>query len=210
MKVRELMTENVATTAPDTTLEEVARLMKDEDTGAIPVVEDDELLGIVTDRDIVVRGIAEGNDPFDCTVQEILSGDLETIEPDADADEAAGLMARRQIRRLPVVENGRLMGMLSLGDIAVKERDEKKTHNTLAEVSQGAKKSGAEQRAAARSQAARAAHPRAARGQRGSPRQGIGNRPAPQEIARQEKVVPIRADSSAAPRKRKRSRRKAS
>ncbi len=81
MKVREVMTENVTTTAPDTTLEEVARLMKDEDTGAIPVVEDNELLGIITDRDIVVRGIAEGNDPFDCTVQEILSGGLEPSSP---------------------------------------------------------------------------------------------------------------------------------
>ncbi len=119
-------------------------------------------------------------------------------------------MARRQIRRLPVVENGRLMAMLSLGDIAVKERDEKKAGDALAGVSQGAKKSGAEQRAVARPQAARAAQPRAARGQRGSPRQGLGNRPASEEVARREKVVPIRADSSAVPRKQNRSRRKAS
>ncbi len=210
MRVRELMTENVTTAAPDTTLEEAARLMKNEDVGAIPVVEDDRLLGIVTDRDIVVRGIAAGNDPFDCTLQEILSGDLETIEPDAEVDEAAELMARRQIRRLPVVEDGLLIGMLSLGDIAVKQREEEMVAATLAQVSKGVKKSAAKRRPAARPQAARAAQSRTARGRRGSQRQGIANRPAAQEIAHHKKVVPIRADSSAAARKHKRSRRKAS
>ncbi len=121
MKVRDIMTTGVECAAPDTSLKEIASMMKDEDVGAIPVVEGEELTGIITDRDIVVRCIAAGNDPAETEADEILSGDLVTVEADDDVDTAARIMAEHQIRRLPVVEDGNLIGMVSLGDIAVKE-----------------------------------------------------------------------------------------
>ncbi len=138
MKVSEIMTGKVATASPDTTLEAIAVMMKDEDTGAIPVVEDDELIGLVTDRDIVLRGIAEGLDVTATTVDTILSDELETVEPEADVSEASRLMSRKQIRRLPVVENGRLVGIVSLGDIAVKA-GEQDAAGALEDVSRGVK-----------------------------------------------------------------------
>jgi CBS domain-containing protein len=142
MKVREIMTSDVATAQPDSTLEEVASMMKAEDTGAIPVLDDDQLIGIITDRDIVVRCIAEGKDATETNVEDILSEDLATIEPDADVEEAARLMSQRQIRRLPVVEDGVLVGVVSLGDIAVKEVDEEPASEALEGVSRGVKQEG--------------------------------------------------------------------
>lgn len=140
MKVRDIMTAGVATATPETTLEDIATMIRDEHTGAIPVL-DDELVGIVTDRDIVIRCIAEGKDPVETTVEDVLSESLETIAPDADVEEARDLMSRRQIRRLPVVEDGKLMGMLSIGDIAVKSDTD--VGATLENVSEGVKASGA-------------------------------------------------------------------
>jgi CBS domain-containing protein len=139
MKVREMMTTDVTTATPDTTLEEIATLMRDENIGSIPIVDDDELMGIITDRDIVVRCIAEGKDAVETEAEDLVSGELVTIEPEADAREAARLMGEKQIRRLPVVENGRLVGMLALGDVAVKGSDEETSGEALEEVSQGVK-----------------------------------------------------------------------
>ena len=114
MKVSEVMTTEVETVQMNSTLEEAASIMKVENVGAIPVVdEDDDLVGIITDRDIVVRCVAEGKDPADTNVEEVLSHELETIEPDVDVEEAARLMADKQIRRLPVCEDGELVGMIS-------------------------------------------------------------------------------------------------
>lgn len=142
MKVQDIMTTEVATASPDSTLEEVASMMKEEDTGAIPVLDEDELVGIITDRDIVVRCIAEGKDATETTVEDILSEDPVTISPDADVEEAARLMSERQIRRLPVVDDGELVGMVSLGDIAVKEVDEEPAAEALEGVSRGVKQEG--------------------------------------------------------------------
>jgi CBS domain-containing protein len=140
MKVRDIMTsEELATATLDNTLEEIANMMRDENVGAIPVLdEDDKLAGIITDRDIVVRAIAEGQDPSSCTAEEILSEELHTIEPDADLEEAADLMARHKIRRLPVVEDGEVIGIISLGDISVKADDERAA-DTLEDISEGVK-----------------------------------------------------------------------
>jgi len=140
MKVRDIMTTDVATATPETTLEDVASMMRDEDTGAIPVLNDDELVGIITDRDIVIRCIAEGKDPVETTVDDVLTEGLETIEPDADITEARELMSRRQVRRLPVVEEGNFVGILSIGDIAVKSNAD--VGDTLENVSEGVKTSG--------------------------------------------------------------------
>jgi CBS domain-containing protein len=139
MKVRDIMTNEVATATLDSTVEDIAGMMKEEDTGAIPVVDDGELAGIVTDRDIVIRCIAEGKDPAETTVEDILTEELHTIEPDADVDEAARLMSDRQIRRLPVVEQGELIGVISLGDIAVKQGDADTVGESLQDISEGVK-----------------------------------------------------------------------
>jgi len=140
MKVRDIMTsEGLATASLDTTLEDIATMMRDENVGAIPVLDDDEnLAGIITDRDIVVRAIAEGQDPSECTAEEILSEELHTIEPDSDIEMAADLMARHKIRRLPVVEDGEIIGMISLGDISVKGEEEHASE-ALEDISKGVK-----------------------------------------------------------------------
>jgi CBS domain-containing protein len=126
MKVRQIMTSgSLATATLDTTLEEIANMMKAEDVGALPVLDDNEkLAGIITDRDIVVRAIAEGKDPTECTAEDILSELLHTIEPDTDVEDAVQLMGRHQIRRLPVVEDEQVIGIISLGDISVKSRQQ--------------------------------------------------------------------------------------
>ena len=138
MKVREIMTsEGLATATLDTTLAEIAERMRDENVGAIPIIDDSEkLCGIITDRDIVVRAVAEGEDPGECTAEEILSGQLHTIDPEAELEEVADLMARHQIRRLPVVEDEVVIGMVSLGDLAVKS-EEDEASDVLEDVSEG-------------------------------------------------------------------------
>ena len=140
MKVSDVMTTEVETVQMDSTLEEVASIMKIENVGALPVVDEDEdLIGIITDRDIIVRCIAEGKNPADTNVEEVLSHELETIEPDADVEEAARLMADKQIRRLPVCEEGELVGMLSIGDLAVKTSPTDASGEALRGISQGVK-----------------------------------------------------------------------
>jgi len=138
MKVSDIMTsEGLATATLETTLAEIATRMRDENVGAIPIVDEDEkLAGIITDRDIVVRGIAEGEDPNECTAEDIISEQLHTIHPGAALEEAAELMARHQIRRLPVVEDAIIVGMISLGDIAVKS-EEDEAAAALEDISEG-------------------------------------------------------------------------
>jgi len=144
MKVREIMTSDPRTATGDTTLIEIATMMKDEDVGVIPIVEDDRVTGMVSDRDIVLRCIAEGKDANDCTAEDVMSTDVKTIDYDSDVEAAAGTMAAAQIRRLAVLKNGRLVGMLSLGDIAVNagEAEEETTAETLGDVSRGVKGQG--------------------------------------------------------------------
>ncbi len=197
MKVREMMTTDVASATPDTTLEEIATMMRDEDTGAIPVLDEGELVGIVTDRDIVIRCIAEGRNPSEVTAEDVMSTDLETIDADADVEEASRLMAEKQVRRLPVVENGRFSGMLSLGDLAVKEqeRPKDKAGRALKEISQGVKN---ERKAA--QPAAPTAGKKAAGGTRRAS-QGMGNRSAMEEEKRQSRVIPFREQGRRTPRR---------
>ena len=146
MKVSEVMTTEVESVQTNSTVEEVASIMKVENVGAVPVVdEEDDLVGIITDRDIVVRCIAEGKNPAETNVEEILSHELETIEPDVDVEEAAQLMADRQIRRLPVCEDGELVGMVSISDLAVKTPRIDASSEALQEISKGVKGDGAAQ-----------------------------------------------------------------
>jgi CBS domain-containing protein len=119
------MTSNPTTISSSTSITEAARLMRDEDTGILPIVDGDRLTAVLTDRDIVVRGIAEGKDITSASAGDIASQNLVTIDPQQPLDEAARLMAEHQVRRLPVCEeDGRLVGMLSQADLARAGRDQ--------------------------------------------------------------------------------------
>ena len=117
--IRELMTKDPHALASGATVMEAARMMRDEDTGIVPIVDGDKLVGTVTDRDVAIRVVAEGKSPEHVTVGEIASRELVTIDPQQELDEALRLMARHQVRRLPVVEeDGRLVGIVAQADIA--------------------------------------------------------------------------------------------
>ena len=116
--LREAMTPNPTTVEPGTTVQEAARLMKSDDVGSLPIVEGDRLVGVVTDRDLAIRVLAEGKSA-DTTVGEIASKDVVTVDPQQSLEEAARLMAEHQIRRLPVTEeDGKLVGILAQADVA--------------------------------------------------------------------------------------------
>ena len=119
MKVKDLMTPNPTVVRPEDTASQAATLMKQHDCGAIPVVSAAGMLvGIVTDRDIVVRVVAAGKDPKTTPVSAAMSADPVTLSPDSNADEAEKVMADRQVRRLPVVEDGHLVGILVTAQLA--------------------------------------------------------------------------------------------
>ncbi|GGH25755.1 CBS domain-containing protein [Paenibacillus segetis] len=120
-KVSEIMTTDVVTVTPRDNVYEVAVKMKQHDIGYIPVVEVDggRLLGVITDRDLVIRGIAEKH-PGSAAVETVMSKGIETVSKDTSVDEAAELMAEQQIRRLPVTDGERLIGIVSIGDLAVR------------------------------------------------------------------------------------------
>jgi len=123
--VREAMTASVSSVSPSQSLADAAEVMKGEDVGSVPVVEEGRLAGIVTDRDIVTRAVAERRNPQAVKVEEIASHDLVTVEAEQDLDEALALMARHKVRRLPVLEEGRLVGMLAQADVALEAKEEK-------------------------------------------------------------------------------------
>ena len=139
MKIREIMTTNVTTAELNSTLEEIATIMRHEDVGAVPILDDGELAGLVTDRDIVLRCVAEGRDPGECSAEDILTEGLITVSPHDSVADATAIMSRNQIRRLPVLEEGRLIGMVSLGDIAVKQSDDRVSGDALEDISEGVK-----------------------------------------------------------------------
>src|SRR5215210_5560180 len=124
MKVRDVMTESPETVTPGTPIADVARLMRDLDVGIVPVVHEDELLGVITDRDITIRVTAPGLSPFEVTVQDFISPNPVSVSPDDDLEKARELMSERQIRRLLVTEGNKLVGIVSLGDIAIKDKAE--------------------------------------------------------------------------------------
>jgi CBS domain-containing protein len=119
MKLGDIMTANPQVARPDDAVFQVARLMRDEDVGSIPIVENDRLVGIITDRDIAIKVVADGIDPKQAVVREFMSEDPVTGAPEMSDHEALMLMGREQIRRLPVVDRGRLVGIVALGDLAL-------------------------------------------------------------------------------------------
>ncbi|WP_100333753.1 CBS domain-containing protein [Bacillus alkalisoli] len=133
--VKEVMSTNVDVCTPLDNVFEVATKMKDLNVGAIPIVENNQIIGMITDRDLVVRGIAEKH-PGSNPVTNVMSENLVTISPDASLDEASKLMAEHQIRRLPVVENGQLVGIVSLGDLATNQYSDDSAGDALSEISE--------------------------------------------------------------------------
>lgn len=135
MQVRQCMTSDVKIVNPDMTLREAAGLMREQDTGFLPVGENDRLIGSLTDRDITVRAVYEGKDPNTATVREAMSEHIVYCFDDQDTSDAASLMAAKQIRRLAVLNHDkRLVGVVSLGDIAEHVHDEEAAE-VLEEVS---------------------------------------------------------------------------
>ncbi|MBC2864383.1 CBS domain-containing protein [Streptomyces mexicanus] len=120
--VRDIMTSQLVTVEPQTSVTAVAQKMRDEDIGVVLVTEGDELRGLVSDRDLVVRALAEGGDPDERTVASACSGDLFTVTPDEEVDQAVRLMREHAVRRVPVIDHGHPVGIVSIGDIAI-ERD---------------------------------------------------------------------------------------
>jgi CBS domain-containing protein len=134
-KVREVMTGRPRAVTPDTLLSEAAQLMETEDVGALPVLDGEQLAGIVTDRDIVIRAVAKEKDPKGMPVREIASREVATIGPDDNLSDALKLMASAQVRRIPVVDqDNRLVGMLSQADVAL-EAKEKDVGELVEEIS---------------------------------------------------------------------------
>ncbi|MFI0353943.1 CBS domain-containing protein [Actinomadura sp. 9N407] len=130
-KIRDIMTGSPTSVSPELDIVTVARAMRDEDIGAVLVAEDDTVYGLVTDRDLVVRGLAAGGDPTSAKVGGICSEITATIGPDDSVDTAAKRMRERSVRRLPVIENGRPVGIVSLGDLAIEKDD----RSALADIS---------------------------------------------------------------------------
>ncbi|HEX8687223.1 MAG TPA: CBS domain-containing protein, partial [Pyrinomonadaceae bacterium] len=159
LRCRDIMTRDVTVAGRDTTLEEVARMMRDEDTGVIPVVEPGEtnsdsvtevqrvpartqangrLVGLITDRDIVIRALAEGQDARQVTAESVMTTDLHTVRPNDRVIEAIRRMGDKQVRRLPVVDReGNLRGIISMADIALETEADRELGEALEEISSG-------------------------------------------------------------------------
>lgn len=137
MQVRECMTPDVKVIDPDTIIRDAAKMMRDQDTGFLPIGENDRLVGTLTDRDITVRAVCEGKDPNSAKVRDVMSEHIVYCFDDQDTKEAADLMAEKQVRRLAVLNHDkRLVGVLSLGDIAERAHDKDSAEHALEEVSQ--------------------------------------------------------------------------
>jgi CBS domain-containing protein len=134
--IRDLMTENPCSIDAAKSVAYAAKMMRDEDVGLAPIVEGDKLIGTLTDRDIAIRVVAEGKDPDQTTVREVASTNVVTIDPQQELDEALRLMAKHQVRRLPVVEeDGRLVGVVAQADVA-REGDDRQTGQVVQEISE--------------------------------------------------------------------------
>jgi CBS domain-containing protein len=133
-RIQELMTVKPRTVKTGDSIVDAAKLMRGEDAGIAPIVDGDRLVGVVTDRDIAIRVVAEGRDPSTTKVEEIASENLVTVEPGQDLDDALRLMAQHQVRRLPVVDDGKLVGIVAQADVA-KHADAKRTGKVVEEIS---------------------------------------------------------------------------
>ena len=141
MNIRDVMTPNPRTVSPNDSIQSAARVMRDEDTGVVPVVDNGKPVGVITDRDIVVRAVAEDRE-LNRPVRDIVTTELVAVHPDMSVQEATELMSEHQVRRLPVIDNNRLVGIVSIGDIAVKEGRDGRVGDALQHISEGVKERG--------------------------------------------------------------------
>jgi CBS domain-containing protein len=135
MKVRDIMTKDVACLRSDDSIEHAAQLMKQYNCGSLPVCTQDKLIGIVTDRDIAVRSVASGEDSSCQRVGDIMTKEVVFANPETNVNDAARLMSDRQIRRLPVVENNSLIGIVALGDISLEPACQECAEDALKNIS---------------------------------------------------------------------------
>ena len=129
------MKDKVAYVSPEMSLVEVAQVMQKHNIGAMPVVDGDNVVGMVTDRDIVVRNVAHEKDPATTQVSAIMSSQVESVTPEMELNKAAEIMSSKQVRRLPVIEGNKLVGIVSLGDLATQAKYDVELSRTLAEIS---------------------------------------------------------------------------
>lgn len=136
MKVQDIMTGSVVSLNSNDSVERAAELMKEHNIGAVPVCEGNKVIGIITDRDIALRSVAPGEDSKAQKVREIMSSNPVTGSPSMEVQDASRIMSERQIRRLPIVDNEALVGMISLGDIAVRPNLDKEAEQALTSISE--------------------------------------------------------------------------
>lgn len=137
MKARDIMTKNPETATPGTTVADVARMMRDLDVGIVPVVNGEKLLGVITDRDITIRFTAEGLDPADTSVDAFVSPNPVVVAPNDSVEKVRELMADKQIRRVLVTEGDNLVGVISIGDVAIKGKaNDTEVGEALQEISE--------------------------------------------------------------------------
>ncbi|MFP7230755.1 CBS domain-containing protein [Bacillus subtilis] len=136
MKIRDIMTKNVECCEPSASITELAKNMRDSNVGSIPICENGRLQGIVSDRDIVTRCFAENQ--MNAKASDIMSADIVSGHPDMSAEEAGQLMAEHQIRRLPILENERIAGIIALGDLSIEKNTDQKAGEALSEISKSA------------------------------------------------------------------------
>ncbi len=135
MKAKDIMTKNVAYIRPEDTVAEAARLMQQYNIGSVPVCDKTGVVGIVTDRDIVVRNVVTGDDPKTTPVSDIMSTKVSTVTPDTEVSLLGDIMSKHQIRRIPVVENNFLVGIVALGDLATDRRFDMEASGALTDIS---------------------------------------------------------------------------
>ena len=139
MKAQDIMTPHPVCVTPETRIQEAAQMMRDQDIGMLPVIENDgskHLVGVVTDRDIAIRHVAEGHGSSDCPVKEAMSEKVTTASPGADVNEVLKLMSREQVRRIPIVdERGDLVGVVAQADLVLHAEDDRKVERTIEEIS---------------------------------------------------------------------------
>jgi len=140
MLVKEIMSTNIVALAPDNTILDAAKAMQAHNIGCMPVCQPGgRIAGIITDRDIVVRTIAGNGDPKTTAVKDVMTKNVITAEPDMDVDVAADIMAKNKIRRLPVVQNGSIVGMIAIGDLATRNIFHDEAREALSEISEPSK-----------------------------------------------------------------------
>lgn len=139
MKVKDIMTKNVAHIKPDSTITEAAKLMQQYNVGSIPVCDKTGVVGMITDRDIVVRNVIMGTDPLSTPVSNVMTTKVSTVTSDTDVSKLQTIMADRQVRRIPVVDNNTLVGIVALGDLAVDRRFDTEASAALTDISRPVK-----------------------------------------------------------------------